>query len=382
MLLSAIAHAPLVAYIAHLATPPHGRAAAAPPTFTPPAQPIDVAFIVDDTPATAVGRTRGARRQTFVATSSTPDPGGTSVSRGTKAAPSATSHLRMRGPDLGLAPDAAERIVAGGGAAPPDELRRSRKLQPQPGGRAVVYDRVATLRVDADGKAHFEDVDDIDVKVRLPIPRVWEIDKMRVELGGRLTEWLKDPEAGKRYRPSSELPRHLQAVPGACDGWGAAFCDDPLAPGSEQLARERTQVTGPLLGGSLDITAWLHRKFIGDPYASRKLKLLDDTRDERVAMGQAYRAQQSARSGEYMRKNLERLWAEEAHPVARRAALFELWDECTDDAAGLRARAMVIGWIRRRVPAGSPDAYTAAELILLQERKASRAAFAPYDDGS
>src|SRR5690606_9996144 len=104
------------------------------------------------------------------------------------------------------------------------------------------------------------------------------------------------------------------------------------------------------------------------------------TFDERVAMGTAYRAEQSARSAELMQKNLEWLWAREHDPIARRAALFELWDECGEDEAGTRARALVIGWIRARLPAGSPDAFTAHELELLQTRRTSTAAFAPYAD--
>jgi hypothetical protein len=156
------------------------------------------------------------------------------------------------------------------------------------------------------------------------------------------------------------------------------MCDDPLAPKVEQFVRERKQVLGGFLGGPLDITAWLHRKYVGDPYASRKLKLLDDTRDERVAMGLAHRAEQRARSAEIMRGNLERLWARVADPMARRAALFELWDECGEDEAGNRARAVVIGWIRARLPAGSANAYTDAELQALDTHRTSRAAFAPY----
>jgi hypothetical protein len=289
--------------------------------------------------------------------------------------------LGERGLELGLDATTAERIAAAG--EKPDELRRSGKLESRPGGGAMIHDRVTTVTVDPDGKVHFEDKKDIDLKLELPIPKVWEIEEMRKELGHELTEWFKDPEAGKRYGRFQDLPRHLQAAPGACDQWGATFCDDPLAPAIEKRVREKKAtsgggVVGTILGGPMDITAWLHRKFIGDPYASRKLKLLEDTLDERVAMGVEHRAQQQLRSAEFMRRNLERLWKQEQNPVARRAALFELWDECGDEEAGTRARAVVIGWIRARLPAGSPDAYTEEELAVLQSRRTSRAAFEPY----
>ena len=80
-----------------------------------------------------------------------------------------------------------------------------------------------------------------------------------------------------------------------------------------------------------------------------------------------------------MRNNLDRLWSREQQPIARRAALFELWDECGEDEAGLRARAIVIGWIRAKLPAGSADAYTDEELTALQTRRTSSTAFAPYE---
>ena len=286
--------------------------------------------------------------------------------------------MRMRGPDLDLDPQVAERIAAAGHRT--DELRRSGKLERQPGGGAIIHDRVTTVTVAPDGSANFDDAKDIDLRFKMPIPKLWQVEEMRKDLGHELTEWFKDPEAGKRYGTTADLPRHLQASPGACDSWAGTLCDDPLAPQIEQRIRERKKVNAGFFGGPMDITAWLHRKFVGDPFASRKLKLLTDTFDERVAMGTAYRAEQSARSAELMQKNLEWLWAREHDPVARRAALFELWDECGEDEAGTRARSLVIGWIRARLPAGSPDAYTAQELDVLQTRRTSTAAFAPYAD--
>lgn len=290
----------------------------------------------------------------------------------------------MRGPDLGLDAGTAERIAISR-SVPSDELRKSGKLQSQPGGRAIVHDRVTTMSVEQDGSAHFEDKKDIDLRFKLPIPKIWEIEEMRKDLGHQLTEWFKDPEAGKRYGRWQDLPRHLQGVEGTCDSYADLMCEDPLAPQIEKRVRERTKspggrgLFGTILGGPMDITAWLHRKFVGDPYASRKKKLLDDTFDERVEMGVAHRAQQQLRSGEYVRKNLERLWAREQNPIARKAALFEMWDECAEDEAGLRARSIVIGWIRKHLPAGSPDAYTADELTALQAHCTSSRKFAPYE---
>ena len=71
-----------------------------------------------------------------------------------------------------------------------------------------------------------------------------------------------------------------------------------------------------------------------------------------------------------MQRTLEQLWASTPDPAARRTALYELWSDCADDEAGARARAMVVGWIRAKLPAGSQDAYSPDEL--------GRLGFHPY----
>src|SRR5262249_48062625 len=127
----------------------------------------------------------------------------------------------------------------------------------------------------------------------------------------------------------------------------------------------------------------LMRKFLGDPYASRKLALLDASRAERAELGEQHRKEDLARSAELMLRNLEALWRATRDPAARRQALFTLWDECTEGdgpvgEAGERARRLVIGWIRAKLPAGSPDAFSAEETARLGEHRMSKQLFAPY----
>src|SRR6185312_1077038 len=108
-----------------------------------------------------------------------------------------------------------------------------------------------------------------------------------------------------------------------------------------------------------------------------------DTFVERAAHGETYRAGQLARSAEEMQANLERVWATTRDAAARRATLFELWDECAEGSgplgeAGQRARDLVLVWIRAKLPAGSADAYTSGELAALAQRRHSVQAFEPY----
>jgi len=173
------------------------------------------------------------------------------------------------------------------------------------------------------------------------------------------------------------------AVPGGCDSYGDVWCDDEMAPKAEKYVRDQKKTEGSLLGGVADISAYLHRKLIGDPYSSRKLKLLDETRDERVARGTLYRTQQLVRSAELMERTVRALWAREADLVKRRAALFELWDDCDegDDErgqAGQRARAMILGWIGAHLPKGSAGAYTDEDIRILDGHRTSKQPFRPY----
>lgn len=280
----------------------------------------------------------------------------------------ATGLLHMRGADLALAPDVADRIAAGGPELP-EHAHVSGKLENVSGGGGVIHDRVTTVIVERDGTAHFNDKPYIDVHLHVPIPHL-DVKQDLHELGDMLQDWYRDPYAGTRYGTTSELSEIAKAVPGNCDVWGDPMCDDPLAPETEKRARQRSDKSVSLFGNA-DLTGWLYRRYAhADPYSSRKAKLLDDTRAERIERGEAFRAEQAARSAELMQRSLEELWARELDPAARRRALYELWSDCGDDA-GARARTMVIGWIRAKLPAGSADAFTDTEL-------ATMAPFAPY----
>ncbi len=287
--------------------------------------------------------------------------------------------MSMRGPDLGLAPGTGERIVATSRPLPV-EPKVSGKLKSAPGGRAISDDAVTTMSVEQDGSVTFADKPDIEIKLALPIPHL-DVEGMRKDLGQLLTDWYRDPDAYKKFGRKADVSRVVLAVPGACDHWGDVWCDDPSAPKQEKYTREQAKTGGSILAGKLDITSYLHRKLIGDPYSSRKLKLLDDTRDERVAMGTRFKTQQLARAGEIARRNLARI--ESLSLAEKKEALFELWDECSegDDAegqAGQRVRALVLGFIRTHLPDGSPSAYTAAEIAALHAKRSSKQAFAPY----
>ncbi len=229
-----------------------------------------------------------------------------------------------------------------------------------------------------DGNAHFHDKPSVDVHLFPTLPSTGEI---RKDIGKGLESWEKDPYKDQRNGPVQDLPEHQRAVEGACDHYGSECGAPPNGPSDTPAP-----AAIPIIGGRFEITDYLMKKFgVGDPYAARKKELLDATFDERAQKGAAHRAEQLDRSGVIMRENLEALWRASADAGERKEALFEMWDECAegDDAAGIageRARKVVVGWIRAKLPAGSAGAFTAADLAQLDARKSSKQPFAPYTD--
>jgi hypothetical protein len=159
----------------------------------------------------------------------------------------------------------------------------------------------------------------------------------------------------------------------------------PSDPTGTAPKEHNPTVVVPVLGGGFEVTDWLMRRHGQDPYAARKLAVLDATRDERVAIGKRHRAAELARTPEIVHRQLELLWAGATDLAERKQGLFELWDDCVETgdpevvAAAGAARRLIIGFIRAHLPAGSADAYTPAQLAALARTRHSQAAFAPYE---
>jgi hypothetical protein len=196
---------------------------------------------------------------------------------------------------------------------------------------------------------------------------------------------LLEPVGGGRYRSEDLVTKTKVAKDGSVEITDKANIQHQFT--SLAKVKRVLREAGPmgLLKLDFDVTdAFLRRNKI-DPYASRKLKFLDATRDERVQIGARYKQEQLARTPELVRRNLERLWASVTDLRARKQGLFELWDDAAESgsermiAAGDAARLAVIGFIRGHLPAGGADAFTAAEIAACNARKQSRATFAPYE---
>jgi hypothetical protein len=245
-----------------------------------------------------------------------------------------------------------------------------------------IDDGVTTVQIHPDGSVDFHDKPSLTYEwlnpllspkgLRDPGKAVKQIGR---DIGNALEAWSRDPYAQTKDTPRDDRPALAFAVDPELDHGGGAGVDvDTGGVGA----------TLPILGGNLDLGGWAERLAGNDPYAARKRKLLDATFAERAEIGTVHRAAQRDRATELVRKNLERLWRATTDPALRRAALFEMWNECDeseglDGEAGARARAQIVGWIRSHLPAGTPEAYSADELAQLDRRRSSRQHFRPYD---
>jgi hypothetical protein len=197
---------------------------------------------------------------------------------------------------------------------------------------------------------------------------------------GVATTGLLDDAAGGRKKS------HQDVFVAKVDRDGSVKIQD-----TKNLQAELSWNPAKFLSGRFDVTDYLMRKTKNDPYSSRKLKFLDETRDERVEIGKQWRQQQLMQTSQIMRKNLQRAWASSTDMAARKQALFELWDEIVepksrDDLAdevlveaSRVARRAVVGFIKAHLPAGSAHAYTEPELIAFNANKQSSSKFAPYE---
>lgn len=166
----------------------------------------------------------------------------------------------------------------------------------------------------------------------------------------------------------------FKAPAGDCGGGG---CDDAAG-------------LGLTIRPNSDLNDLVLRAKGEDPLAAKKRRFLRLTEELRDQLATRYEEANQRRAKVHASRNLERLWSDaDLDFAAKRRLLFELWEECEEATgpggedpavadAGQEARDHIVAFIRRRLPPGSPEAYTPAELRRLNATRTSRQAFAPY----
>ncbi len=257
----------------------------------------------------------------------------------------------------------------------------------EPGGRV---DQPASWKADEKG-AYDLHTDDLDVHIdvngnitssprtrpRLQIDAPCPSCLLR-QLVHDVTVWAADPDA---YGRAMSDAIDADGDAGGPIGLPRLSVVEPL-PGDLPTARRRYALYVPLmkvkvaLGGRGDASLLL-----------AKQRVLDGTRDRRDELAAKAHARQSLATLASLPDRLDALWRRsDLTPAARRALLFEMWDECAETGEpaevqdGMAARAAIVAFIRRALPAGGADAYLAEELGALNRRRTSRVPFRPYGD--
>ncbi len=324
------------------------------PQITPPTPPPVVATRArtrPDAPTAAEIRT-GVTPAGVEVVAPGPEPRPSTASAGPRS-----RFLTMRGPKIerGVSQAWVDDLVARSKPLAP-EVVASGELAPSGGGRFRSEQGTFRVDVDRDGSAQIKDAANLHVGLALPRLR---------DVGNALSKWAEDPYGDTGADKRQELGEYKSAG------------DDTKATASK--------VTGvPLLAGGFDVTDALMRRHGQDPYASKKLKVLDATRDERVQIGAKYRRDQLGQAPQMMKAAVDQLWGSGLDVAAKKRALFELWDDCAEAGvpelveAGQRARAFLVGFVNARLPAGSASAFSRDELAELNAHRRSRIVFAPY----
>jgi hypothetical protein len=192
-------------------------------------------------------------------------------------------------------------------------------LQPAGDGGYQTETEVFVARVGADGSVTFTDKGKLPGQVVVPVLAAANVLKALGHAGGGVREGLK------RTATSSAL----------------AFSEDDLRH---------------------------------DVHAAQKMSFLEATATWREGLRQA----NEARALVSFRRRIEAAAGDRTRTLEqRRRVLFDLWLECDDSPRGAPARAVIEAVIRERLPAGTPAAYTQAELTGLQ-RLTPKLRFDPY----
>lgn len=138
-------------------------------------------------------------------------------------------------------------------------------------------------------------------------------------------------------------------------------------------------------GGSFDLYTLIQKARGKTVNAGDKLRFLDRTRSFRLAMRRRWKLKVQKGYLTRLSPRLAALWRLETLTFAqKRRLMFLLWDECLEQDGtrtgrlAAEAREIILTFIRRYLPRGSPLAYTRAELARLNRQRESRHPFDPY----
>jgi hypothetical protein len=155
-----------------------------------------------------------------------------------------------------------------------------------------------------------------------------------------------------------------------------------VAPdGTVTFHDRRLEYSAPKSTFSFDLSDEFVREFThGTLYPYEKANFLAATFERRTGMAAKWSGKQMHAAQEDLPRRLDALWADTRYRRReRRRIIFLLWEDVNISTADARPAATIIeAWIRKRLPHGSPDAYSDDELGALSRELGGGRAFRPY----
>jgi hypothetical protein len=207
------------------------------------------------------------------------------------------------------------------------------------------------------------------------------------ELNERHSRFLNETANAQAWITRKEPPNFVPRKDGSYVYRGHAFSAQIRPDGTivfsdrdginfDQLGTSDAQSLGARF--SFDLTDGAYRRRGADPYQAERDYVLRGSEELRDKLAAEHRVHEGERALLRLTGRLERTWTSGRDAPARRRALFKLWDDCSDDDVGARARAAILAFVVDRLPAGSAEAFTPEELDQLNAKRRSRDPFRPY----
>jgi hypothetical protein len=136
-------------------------------------------------------------------------------------------------------------------------------------------------------------------------------------------------------------------------------------------------------GFSFDLTDLMMKGGKQDPYRAEKRRFVEHTEKLREDLRRKRNEATLDSALASLPRDLAAIWESRRAPGVRRREIYEYWVDCADDkdgndTQGQRARRQVEEYVRRHLPAGSPDGYTEEELLRFAASREGLPLFDPY----
>lgn len=148
------------------------------------------------------------------------------------------------------------------------------------------------------------------------------------------------------------------------------------------------KVPVPGIFGVLDLNEVIANAVGVDLYYAKKLRYADDTREARIEMRQQFTKELAVATPKLVQQYLVELWRDAQTPLPeRREALCRLWREASPSfasdepdlkRAAADAQRTIMRFIRQTLPQASPEAFTTAELAIINRDRPAGEQCWPY----